>query len=288
MKKLFSFLLLPALIFSGCKAQKKTDDKSLLWRVSGKGLSQPSYVFGTIHLLCPDDYVWTDAMRKSLKSCKEVCFELDMDDPAVLMSAMSDIKSADGKPLKSYFAPDEYERLDHFVKDTLHADLAQMQEMKPVMLQSLFMMKAVSCAMPVSYEANIMLEAKKDKKEIVGLELPKEQTDLLNSLPDDTVAKSLIQMTDSFAASKMQYQQMLSAYKAQDLPALFHIIQDSKELGDDMSAFLDERNKRWIPRMKPKMEKAPVFFAVGAGHLWGDNGVISLLRKAGYIVEPIK
>lgn len=289
MKKLLSFLLLPTLVFGACKAQQKnTDNKSLLWRISGKSLPRPSYLFGTIHMLCPDDYLWTEAMRKSLKSCKEVCFEMDMDDPNVLMSAAKGMMETDGKALKDYFTPEEYIRVEKFAKDTLQADLSQLQRMKPIVLQTLFTSKAVSCMIPVSYEANIMEEAKKDKKEIVGLEAPEEQLQLLKDLPDDTVAKSLVQMADSFGVTKKQYQEMLAAYKAQDLPALYNIIKESDELGDEMGALLDDRNKKWIPRMREKMKQVPVFFAVGAGHLWGDTGVIALLRKAGYTVEAVK
>ena len=66
------------------------------------------------------------------------------------------------------------------------------------------------------------------------------------------------------------------------------MIQKSKSAGNDLDAFLDERNKKWIDRMTDKMEQKSVFFAVGAGHLWGINGVINLLRKNGYTVVPVR
>ncbi len=287
LKKIWSLLLLPFLLFSSCKAQKAADNKSLLWRITGKSGAKPSYLFGTIHLLCPDDYLWTDAMRASLKSCKEVCFEMDMDDPQVMTDVASGMVNTDNKQLKDYFTPAEYEKLAAFTKKELGIDVSMMQQMKPAMLQMLFITKAVSCAIPVSYEANIMEEAKKDGKEIVGLETPKEQLDVLNTLSEDSVVTQLMQLTDSFQTSKQEYAQMLSTYKKQDLPALYKQISDSKELGDDMGAFLDDRNVKWIPRMQQKMKGQPVFFAVGAGHLWGDHGVITLLRKAGYDVAPV-
>jgi uncharacterized protein YbaP (TraB family) len=34
--------------------------------------------------------------------------------------------------------------------------------------------------------------------------------------------------------------------------------------------------------------KEPTFFAVGAGHLGGNTGVIALLRKQGYTVKPVQ
>lgn len=288
LRKLLSYLLLPFLFFSACKAQKTTDNKSLLWRISGKNGAKPSYLFGTIHLLCADDYLWTAAMKASLKSCKEVCFELDMDDPKVLMAITSGMAGNDGKQLKDYFTPAQYEKLSAFTRKEWRIDLSDMQEMTPTSLQLLFITKAVSCTMPVSYEANIMEEAKRDGKEIVGLEEASEQLAVLNSMQDDSVITGLMQLTDSFQASKNEYTAMLNAYKKQDLPALYTQINESKELGDEMGILLDDRNAKWIPRMQVKMKDQSIFFAVGAGHLWGDHGVITLLRKAGYKVEPVK
>ena len=85
-----------------------------------------------------------------------------------------------------------------------------------------------------------------------------------------------------------EYNGLIKAYKQQDLPRLYELIKNTKDFGDDMGAFLDERNQKWIGRMGDKMKGHSVFFAVGAGHLWGDQGVISLLRKAGYNVEAVK
>lgn len=289
LKKLLSFVLFPFLVLGSCRAKEKpAGNNSLLWKITGKDGSKPSYLFGTIHLLCPDDYLWTDAMKASLKRTSEVCFEMDMDDPQVLMAAASGMAATDGKLLKDYFTPSDYTRLAAFTKKEMGLDLSGMQQMKPVMLQMLFVTKTVSCAMPVSYEANIMEEAKKQGKEIIGLEAAEEQIAVLNTLPEDSAVAQIMQLTDSFDASKAAYTDMLAAYKAQDLPRLYAQIQDSKELGEDMGAFLDDRNVKWIPRMADKMKAKSVFFAVGAGHLWGDKGVITLLRKEGYTVVAVK
>lgn len=292
-KKILSFLLLPLLSLSACKGQKQkavTDNKSLLWRISGKGLSRPSYLFGTIHMLCPGDYFWTEAMRKSLSNCKEVCFEMDMDDPAVLRSATEGIMGtgAGKKLLKDYFTEEDYAKVALFALDSFRMDLADYQQMTPIGLQTLLEMKTINCLIPVSYEANIMEEARRQKIEVTGLETPEEQINVLHSVPDDSVIKGLVQMADSPADGKIAYQKMLTAYKDQDLPELYNQIQSSRELGDALGNFLDERNTRWIPRMNKRMAKNAVFFAVGAGHLWGEQGVITLLRKAGYTVAAIK
>jgi uncharacterized protein YbaP (TraB family) len=286
MKRIYTFLCCLLVLFS-CKAARQDNDKSLLWRITGKGLAKPSYLFGTIHLICSEDYQWTPAMQKSLSACKQVCFELDMDDPGVLLGASTGMLQSDGKQLQDYFTKAQWEKLSRFMRDSAGADISEMQMMKPMILESILTSKMVDCAMPVSYEANIMERAQKAKQEIIGLEEVQEQIDVLNGLPDDSVAASLVALTDSFSKAKAEYAQLVSAYKQQDLPTLFRLMQASNDLGDDLSAFVDDRNKKWIPRMSRIMSVKPTFFAVGAGHLWGDTGVIALLRKAGYTVTPV-
>ena len=290
MKRILTFLagLLALFINFTSPAQEKTDNKSLLWRISGKNLHKSSYLFGTIHQICKDDYVWTDKMKTSLDKSEKVCFEMDMDDPALMMQVATGLIDNSGKTLKDYFTPDQYQRIKSYMKDSLGMDIAMFEHMKPVALQSVISMKETQCDNPVSYEETIMKTAQDDKKEILGLEEAKEQLDVLETLPVDSVIKELADALENKSKDDTEYNKMITAYKQQDIPTLYTLITQSKELGDGMDAFLDTRNKKWIPRMAEKMNKNSIFFAVGAGHLWGDNGVISLLRKDGYTIEPIK
>lgn len=263
-------------------------DKSLLWKITGKDMKAPSYVFGTIHMLCQKDYIWTPAMRNSLRACKEVCFEMDMDDPSVMMQIAMGMIDNSGRTLKDYFTSEEYALVEGFVNDSLGMNIAMFQQMKPAALQSLFATRAVSCSTPVSYEANIMDEAKKYRLEITGLEQANEQLELFDRLPADSVVKELVKMATDYSQERLEYQRMLKAYKRQDLPVLFQLIDSTRAASDDLTAFLDDRNHKWISRMEERMEQRPVFFAVGAGHLPGENGIIQLLRNAGYLVEAVK
>jgi uncharacterized protein YbaP (TraB family) len=279
-------------ILSDATAQEKTpvteDNRSLLWSITGRDMTQPSYIFGTIHLLCREDYVWTPAMRRSLLATKEVCFEMDMDDPSLMMEVAMGMIDRSGKTLEDYFTKSDYDLVERFVKDSLGMSMTMFRQMKPAALQSLFATRAVTCASPVSYEVNIMEEAKKQNKKITGLEKASEQLALFDKLNADSVVKELVGMVKDYSGERREFDRMLAAYKRQDLPQLYEIIEASKISGEDLNSFLYDRNRKWILRMEDKMEQNPVFFAVGAGHLWGDNGVIALLRKEGYTVSSIK
>jgi uncharacterized protein len=288
-----SFLFLVLLLFAvNCiQAQQKTTaaNKSLLWRISGKKLAKPSYIFGTMHLICPDDYVWTNKMKESLDKSDQVCLEMNLDDPGIMMKAAMGMVDKSGKKLKDYFTPQQYKLLTRYLKDSMGTDIAMFEQMKPIMLETMISSGGMMCDSPVSYEDSLIKIAKRSKKEIMGLEEPQEQIDALESIPVDSVIKDLMDETQNRnKGSDKEYHQLMVAYKTQDLPALYNLLMTSKQFGNDMGKFLDDRNKRWISRMEPKMQHSSVFFAVGAGHLWGSVGVINLLRKQGYVVEAIR
>lgn len=262
-----------------------TTANSLLWRISGKKLSKPSYLFGTMHLICPDDYLWTETMKKSLDTSDKVCFEMDIDDPKVLMQIATGLVDTTGKKLEEYFTPAQYKLLKQYAKDSFGININMFQQMKPVALQAMMTANGITCNNPVSYEDKLMTAARYSNKEILGLEDPKEQIEVLEKIPVDTIINELMAMIQGAEKSDTDYLQLTSAYKSQDIAALYRLITSAKDLGD-MAEFLDSRNKRWIPRMAAKMEKSSVFFAVGAGHLWGKSGVLYLLMKNGYTVEP--
>ena len=281
-------ILLGFILFSCVSAKKPDDDRSLLWKISGKNLNKPSYLFGTIHLICPDDYLWTEKMQQSLDKADEVCFEMDMDDPSVMMTVAMGMVDQSGKKLEEYFAPEDYKKISDYVRDSLNMNITMFQNMKPSALPTIFAVRSVYCADPVSYEDRIMQKAQKSKKEIVGIEMPEEQIALFNSIPVDSVIKEVIDVINNERKDEDTYRAMIKAYKEQDLQALYNFIKESENIGAEVGPFLDDRNKKWIERMVERMDQKSVFFAVGAGHLWGDNGVISLLRKDGYTVEPVK
>ena len=268
--------------------QEKMDTNYLLWKVSGKDLKKPSYVFGTIHLICPDDYVWTDAMQQALDASEKVALELNLDDPNLQMQVAMGMMDKDGKSLKSYFSDAEYATLSEFVQSSMGVSLASLDQMKPIALVSLLSTKTVDCASPVSYEERIATLAKKDSKEIIGLETVEDQLRIFNEMDLDSSARQVVRSLDDMSAMKSQYSSMLSFYTKQDLAGLYNMVLESPDFKDNLNVLLFDRNIRWIPKMEELAKQQSMFFAVGAGHLWGEKGVLQLLKDAGYTVEGVR
>jgi len=81
--------------FPEVHAQKTKGDNALLWKVTGKNLKKPSYVFGTIHIIDAKDYFLPEGTLSAMESSDRICFEIDM-------AEMSDMSSMMGMLQKIY------------------------------------------------------------------------------------------------------------------------------------------------------------------------------------------
>lgn len=267
-----------------------SQERSLLWEIGGNGLKKPSYLFGTIHLICRPDYVWSEKMTKAFDGTEKVCLEMDLDDMNVMMDVSTGLMDKTGKKLSSYFSKSDYARLKAYMKDSVGMDLTMFEMMKPVALQTMMVTKSTSCDDAASYEDSLMKIAKTQGKELLGLESAKDQLDALESIPVDTVIAGIMEVVDGKdnGEGEAEYSKLVAAYRAQDIALMQKLIVESEGLGGKAKTLVDDRNKKWIPLIGEMMKNNSVFFAVGAGHLAGKNGVISLLRAGGYTVKAVK
>ncbi len=287
----FFNLLIPFAFLYSCKAQPKlvsaTNDNTLLWEISGKGI-KTSYLYGTFHLMCNNDIVFSNNMKAAIKASNEVYFELDLDDPSNTFGAMLFMNMKDGKQLKDLYTPEEFERLSLFFKDSLHTPLALIQTMKPLFLQSLLYPKMMPCKNLTGVDMEILKLAKAEKKEIKGLENIQFQASVFDSIPYKVQAELLLKSIDSIEKNETEFDVMLESYKAQDLKKLESTVSEN-EFGseENLEVMLYNRNKNWVAQLRDILPEKSIFMAVGAGHLVGKGGVIDLLRNAGYKVRPI-
>ncbi|MGB4773065.1 MAG: TraB/GumN family protein [Chitinophagaceae bacterium] len=280
-----------------CSSSKKTTtvtapkdevviENALLWQVSGKGLSSPSYVYGTIHIICKEDFQFSGTLKEKFREAKNIYLELDMDDPNMMMK-MASLSIMKGQSMKDLMSPADYTYLTAYVKDSLGMPMMLFNKMKPITLMSLLYTKALPCSASESYEQTMVTMAKQQKKDIKGLEKIEDQMAVFDKIPDSVEAKMILDMIRQMPEQKKQFAQMVDAYKKEDLRSLSSAMSESPEWKGFEDIMLSNRNKNWIPVMETAMKESTTLFAVGAGHLYGKEGVINLLRQAGYTVTPV-
>jgi uncharacterized protein YbaP (TraB family) len=287
MKKISTAFLVSLLAVS-CMSQKGNENNTLLWKISGNGLEKPSYLFGTIHMLCADDAGLSSNMKNIISSCDEVYFEVDMDNLFEMMGALGKMKMKGDTTLRDLLTEAEYKKVKKYFDDKgSMLPFSMLETYKPILAASTLEQGALPCDNTAIMEQVIMQEAKKSDKKISGLETMSYQAGVLDSIPYALQAKQLLSYIDS--AENKQLKELFAAYNNQDLKKLEELM---VETDPGMAGFTDillyHRNRNWVERLKTLLINKSLLIAVGAGHLPGEKGVINLLRKEGYIVTPVE
>lgn len=290
-------LMSVTIAFTACNAVKKgqmdtvaQDGQSLLWRISGNGLERPSYLYGTIHLISPNDFKFGDHLRHTLANSEVIALEIPLDEASLGKAAMGMMYKGDST-IADILTPAQLDTLKHFFLDTLGVsefEWLTYQKMKPFGLSQVVTLQMLDEA-PMSFELEFKKIADSLSIPIVGLERVEDQLAVVNTIPLETQIDMLLQSTTAYQETEAEFDKMVRYYNRQNLDSLFATMhQDHEEFMEFSEAFLDQRNRNWIPVIDSLVKANKTFIAVGAGHLPGDQGVIQLLKDRGYTLTPIE
>lgn len=287
------------------------NDTSLLWRISSPGVTEPSYLFGTIHIIPEADYFLPATVVSAINDSKNVVFEIDpreMSNPAMLMSLMSKINMRGDTSLEDLLTAEQYTAVEQYFSES-GMPFFLFKRMKPMFLSAMVGQDmdamgglggggggAGTMGGMKSYELELTEIAEAAGKEIGGLESIEFQLSIFDSIPYGAQATMLYDAIQADAAgeggeAQNQLDMMVKMYRRQAVAELAQTISDEAEgVSRFEELLLTKRNANWVPVIKTATEAGAAgtsFYAVGAGHLGGKNGVIALLRAEGLTVVPV-
>jgi len=283
MKRLFWL----ALLFISYQGQGQAPaSKTLLWQISGPGIAKPSYLYGTIHIMCPDDIVVTPTLEAKFAATQKLYLELDLSDPKTIADAATGMMMKGGVTLQQLLSKATYDTVAQRFQKLAGVPLAFVNTVKPMLAEAAIYPGLLGCA-GEAWEQKFMQLAKAKKIPVAGLETTKEQLDVIDSIPYQVQADMLAKGLEDVDSLRTSFKQLLAVYKNKDLDSLNILMNDDPDFGKYEAIMIDKRNAKWIPAIIKQAKLAPSFFAVGAGHLGGAKGVISMLRKKGFTVKPV-
>lgn len=281
----FLLLILPFLI--GQKTvQAQKGENTLLWKISGNGLSESSYLYGTMHVSDKRAFDWVDRSMPYFKQCSQFAMELDPNnvDPVAMMEMMK----LESGTLTDLYSKEDYEKLRTHFQEEMHVDIKSFDQFKPFFLYSLVAQSQFGSDMSEAVDLYFNKQAIAAGKTVHGLETLEEQMGAINSMELEEQAEMLLSYATEKRKSDKSSKKLMKLYMKGDLNGMMALTEDSDEMGEDFEQeFLVVRNERMADRIPAVLEKGPTFVAVGALHLPGETGLINLLRKAGYTVEPV-
>jgi uncharacterized protein YbaP (TraB family) len=264
------------------------EEQGILWRIDGAA-TQPSYLLGTIH---SDDARITTlpvTITNIFQQADSFSGEIDMDLPNLMQASQATLLP-EGESLQQLLDSTLYQQTVQLLAAYGMPELV-VQRMKP-------WAAAATLSLPrpqtgLFLDMLLYTQAAAQGKRVYGLETVSEQVGAMESMPRDL---QIIMLRDAVAQHDQLDQiieALINAYLQRDLNALESISDKAMQQGDARVAQLFtsqvvvNRNRRMLERMQPRLDEGNAFIAVGALHLPGKDGLLTLLRNKGYRVSPV-
>lgn len=338
-KKITILLVLVAITTMAQTSPDTAINPGWLWEISGNGLAQNSYLFGTCHgdgISFTDEEIYSiTGLSDALDEAQTVFFETDMSRKEISDEEKEEIKQLFGKiykPGPEYMMPEGvfykplFDSVAHFneVNKFMTYKMKDVEYWKKtsgywcIRLVLYWFSKARVCR---SVDSALYEEVTKRGKEIGGLEthafgmgklMPMfsdtESIDTLSMKEQAKIVYTFVHSLDN--DSVFQIPKLHAVYLENDTSKLQRYFEEGSQKmnirleamgskGDEAKKamgemndyqnehLLRERNEAWIPVIKENIAKRPCLIAVGCRHLLSDDGLIAMLRREGYTVEPV-
>lgn len=287
MRVFTSMLSIALLLLASCG---ESLENTTLWKIEGNNLEAASYLFGTIHIGC--DLVLEPKVKRAMDSTSILVTEIHPDE---LWGEEMDyqeefVSLPNGNTLHDYMNAEEYNMLRDYLMAYNGLDIDDYQTNHPMHFSVYYMPPELNCAYYDSFEALLTDYAYDNDKEFGSLEtLEFQRTLTMNTPVEEHIEYLLKEARSGKPANSDALRMMIIHYNNQDLNGLGRIILSDKYTKSWRmnEVLLDERNHNWLPKIDSIASMQPTFFAVGAAHLIGEQGLINLLEEQGFVITPV-
>ena len=271
--------------------------KGILWRVQAKDApagTAPSHLFGTMHITDERVVTLPEPVRAAFEASRSATFEIVMS-AEVRMAMSAAMILTDGRTLDTLLAPEAFSAVSRAAQG-YGLQPAQIRLFKPWVLATMLSLPKAELArnaggsLPLDYA--LQTAAQRQGKPVHALETPQEQIALFNDMPEETQVAMLVSAVSKNDRIDEIFEHMVRQYLDRDVGAIYASLQDQQKAEPElMELFLrrfnDERNVTMAARMAERLREGGAFIAVGALHLPGEGGLLSLLSQRGYRVERV-
>ncbi len=282
----FLFVFALAIPLSGHTISRQSKTTSLLWKISGKHLKKPCYLYGTVHSYDKRAFRFKSLIVPYIKQCEAFGMEIKLDelDP---FSLLGKLQMRGDTTLRMLITPENYGKLEQLMRDSFSVELSMFSSVKPMFLMGLMQTTGDESDYSDFLDEFLMKRAKESHKELIGIETVAEQLNAIDIIPLQEQAKMLLDETLYPDTTAEPLEDLLDIYKNGDLDSLYSFYNRGELSNTFNKALILDRNHRMADRIDSIAQLKTIFVAVGALHLPGSEGVINLLRQKGYEVTPI-
>ncbi len=268
------------------KSESLDYSNALLWKIA-KAEQAPSYIFGTIHVADPRITNLPEPVNERLNNASVYVMEaLPEPEEAIRMSQM--MFFSDGTTLKDFIDTGLFDRAAEILSN--YQFTAETVTFLKPWAAFLIMNYPPENGLPLDLQ--LLDTARENGAELHGLETLTEQGNVFSEMELDTQIQLFMDTLCNYEIVSNDFEQMKLFYLDKNLQGLFdysnkYSFSEEKIYKDLVRRLLTDRNQVMVERMQPFLEQGDAFIAIGAMHLPGDDGVLSLLVNKGYKVTAV-
>ncbi len=279
------------------EAAATPNSHGLLWKIEKPGV-EASWLYGTMHLTDPRVLKLSNAAQKAYQAANMVVIETDeVMDPKGIMKVMAEspelMMFTDGTTLEKIIPADKLSAVKTALSER-GISLGSVNRMQPWMLTSMLALPVCEMARKKQgiafLDIKLAQEAKDKGKQIAGLETIRDQLGAMASLPAKFHIDGVVEMLALGPKMKDIFETMTVLYVQGDIGMIFPLMRsvspDGTASGQNYAEFeekmVNARNRTMAEHAEPILARGNAFIAVGALHLPGEQGLVSLLQKQNY------
>jgi len=187
---------------------------------------------------------------------------------------------------RNYITQDAYKKLRQQLLKSFHIDLVLYSHLHPLMIMSAISNSVLQSEHHISLDEHLWNFAKENGKAMVGLESYEEQFRILHSIDAGPLYKQLRNIGRNPSGVRKHTSGGLNLYMQGRIHELYILSKSS--MHDLRKKIIYERNARMAEVILQLDLSLQYFITVGAGHLSGQYGLISLLKKKGFVIKTAK
>lgn len=277
------------------KAQENNSNPGNFYAITGNGLKDTSWLFGTYHLVKSSYLNEVPVVQAAFKKANGVVVEMVIDSSKLpAANAMGLLKD---KTLSDFLDKPFADSLENELKNTLGVGVSQLNQFKPMnvmLILSMVYLVSDTNSRLHQYTGSLIdgyfaETGKQAGKKITALETIEEQMNILfNKSTDEEQMNQLKHFLRNKSEIINQGNELIENWFKHDLNKMNAVSEKGLKNFGSTNDLLKNRNDNWMKTLPGLLKKESQFIAVGALHLAGPHGLVKQLQQSGYTVTPIK
>jgi uncharacterized protein YbaP (TraB family) len=258
--------------------------QTFLWQLFPPNKTSTSYLLGTMHVKDARVFLRQHHLLELIEGVDLYAAETDLRE-LQLQSNLQTMLIPGGRRLPDFFTEKQYAKMHRILKKAFGIDIHQFAHFRPFFISSMIDEAILSKDMPYSLDESLWRFADELGKDMKGVESYEHQLSIMKKMPIELQAKHLLSLSKQVSAHRREILKLTEYYVQGNIQQLHRSAR--RGMGDLRKLLLWERNDRMADRIHELIREQSCFCAVGAGHLWGEKGVLKLLKDQGNEVKGL-